>query len=658
MKKLSFLALAAAGLLMVGCADKDVAADENPNLLNGKTEGFFKINLNLPSAPAVSTRGWEESASGTLSDGLPIEYGVKSLILLLFDGSSESEATLTQVINLGAASMDDVTVDNPNQVTKKKEYVAKLNNAPTANLYALAVVNGKGIITMKDESTIVLCGEEKTGITISALQAATASSSSVSSNAFIYKEDGTDYYFMTNAVLSNEKGGTQQPSTAAGDLHILAKVDKSFIYETQKKAEDGTAATDIYVERGMSKVTIKESPTLGTDALTAKTGITLSASLDGWCLDITNKSSYVVRQVPSGNIWDLTSYGTASVDKYRFIGGNSVDVEYGTAKAGYRTYWAKDPNYNGDLTFTDGKNTTNFSYADYSNDATGDIGDNHPLYCFENTFDVAHQDARYTTRAIIGVKLTSTGTFYIIGADRKTLYTLADVEAQVLTTLKGISAFSDWYGTAGNGHTLSSSDVTIDWDKATAGKIEVASVTIAGSAIGAGSSANSNLTINSSTTTVDSKDLSSVISTLNAQLTNVERFVDGVAYYAIRIKHFGDDLTPWNNGEFYTGHQPAEAGAKGTSETDAEYEARQIASIYPDAGASASEHRQEANYLGRYGMVRNNWYELEIGDILKIGSSEPPVIPSHPDDDLEDLYIKARINILSWAKRPQSWDLK
>ena len=122
-------------------------------------------------------------------------------------------------------------------------------------------------------------------------------------------------------------------------------------------------------------------------------------------------------------------------------------------------------------------------------------------------------------------------------------------------------------------------------------------------------------------------------------MVNVERFVGGIAYYAIRIKHFGDDLTPWNKGEYMTGYAPAEST---------------IATIYPDA----TDSRQTANYLGRYGMVRNNWYELVIGDILKVGYSEPPTIPSHPDDDLEDSYIKARINILSWAKRPQNWNLQ
>jgi hypothetical protein len=34
-----------------------------------------------------------------------------------------------------------------------------------------------------------------------------------------------------------------------------------------------------------------------------------------------------------------------------------------------------------------------------------------------------------------------------------------------------------------------------------------------------------------------------------------------------------------------------------------------------------------------------------------------PDDPDHPDDEL-GLYIMAKINILSWAKRIQSWQLK
>lgn len=633
MKKFSFLAMAALGLLFAACSsDKDVADEKGGGMLDGKAEGYFKVSLNLPTAPVASTRSWQESESGTLADGLPKEYGVKTCVLLLFDGATETDATLTQVIDLtpNFSGVDD----NPNQITTKGEYVAKLSALPSANLYALAVINGKGNIEFESATSIKLRGTSTSGCKIAALQAATAASENVSTNDFIFTEGTGEnikyYYFMTNAVLSNEPGGTILPVTPAGNLHILAPVDKSFIYDTEAKATAGQAAADIYVERGMAKVTIK-SAELGVDALTAGAGVTISASLDGWCLDITNKSSYVVRQVPTGNIWNLKSYGTASVDEYRFIGENAVDKAYGTAIAGYRTYWAKDPNYNGDLTFdANNQNTTNFSYATYATDKETHTGDNYPLYCLENTFDVAHQDARYTTRAIIGVKLTSGTDFYIMGADRKTLYTLEAVEAKVLTSLMNTDAFSTWYATNGVGD-LTASDVTITWDKATAGVIKVSTITIKQAKI-------TGATADKVITAEEEGDLAGVINTVNGMLFNVERFVDGMTYYPIRIKHFGDDLTPWNKGEYGSGTAPAEST---------------IATIYPD-----NSGKQDANYLGRYGMVRNNWYELVIGDILKVGYSEPPTIPSHPDDDLEDSYIKARINILSWAKRPQNWNLQ
>jgi hypothetical protein len=61
---------------------------------------------------------------------------------------------------------------------------------------------------------------------------------------------------------------------------------------------------------------------------------------------------------------------------------------------------------------------------------------------------------------------------------------------------------------------------------------------------------------------------------------------------------------------------------------------------------------------------------LHIDGITKLGYTSPTEIhtpdpsdpttpdPDHPDDDLDDNFIKARINILSWAKRPQNWNLK
>ena len=63
---------------------------------------------------------------------------------------------------------------------------------------------------------------------------------------------------------------------------------------------------------------------------------------------------------------------------------------------------------------------------------------------------------------------------------------------------------------------------------------------------------------------------------------------------------------------------------------------------------------QPKSYLGRYGVVRNNWYELNV---LSVGIGSP-TIPEDPGDlDEEEAYMNVQINILSWAKRSQDVDL-
>ena len=62
-------------------------------------------------------------------------------------------------------------------------------------------------------------------------------------------------------------------------------------------------------------------------------------------------------------------------------------------------------------------------------------------------------------------------------------------------------------------------------------------------------------------------------------------------------------------------------------------------------------------YLGRYGVVRNNWYELNINKITALGS---PIVPDvnidMSDDNNEDKkYFAVEIHILSWAKRVQNF---
>ena len=102
---------------------------------------------------------------------------------------------------------------------------------------------------------------------------------------------------------------------------------------------------------------------------------------------------------------------------------------------------------------------------------------------------------------------------------------------------------------------------------------------------------------------------------IKGQVGTIRYYKEGTSYYyATAIRHFNDDETPWTSGEAYG-----------------------------------------IQHLGRYGVVRNNWYEVNINSIS--GPGEPEIVePGGPDDKAEG-YIRAEINVLSWAKRSQNVDL-
>lgn len=102
------------------------------------------------------------------------------------------------------------------------------------------------------------------------------------------------------------------------------------------------------------------------------------------------------------------------------------------------------------------------------------------------------------------------------------------------------------------------------------------------------------------------------------EMVGINTYLEGATYYIARVKHFGA-LTPWNSGESY--------------------------------------NADNATYLGRYGMLRNNWYQLEVGNVYGPGyPGVPPVDPTQPDDENEK-YLSVSVKILSWAKRSDKVDL-
>ena len=115
-------------------------------------------------------------------------------------------------------------------------------------------------------------------------------------------------------------------------------------------------------------------------------------------------------------------------------------------------------------------------------------------------------------------------------------------------------------------------------------------------------------------------------------------YAGGITYYNARIQHFGEAETPWSaTGDYISG------GGKDVNE------------IY-GIGQTPVDKSTE-RFLGRYGVVRDNWYKLNINQIGKIGTAEPvdpsTTTPDTPDDEIEN-FISVHVHIVPWVLRTQA----
>lgn len=443
---------------------------------------------------------------------------------------------------------------------------------------------------------------------------------------------------MTNTVLCDAPGGMSDPSS--GKLTILADLGNK-LYATEKEAEDKAKGT-VFVERALAKVTVAENEmtvsfkmkeSASTSAATAP-----SATIEGFKLGNVEYSSYTVRNMAS----DCLSYNSSLItpaftnQKYRFVGW--VPMGYSDLQPNvnfYRTYWAQTPSYNDGRSF-------NGTYTSYSN-----TGNENPLYCFENTFTVANQDYNNTTRAVLKVKFNGGSDFYIINENEELYYTKENAQSQVAAYVANYPALQNEITTAlenaakDKGETINKQEIkytdyfeitystkevgegenkqTVDILEAD-GQWKVANITPKGE-----------ITLTTFTSETDA------VNAVNAEV-KVVKYESGYAYYPIVIKHFGDELTPWQH------------------ENDTENAYQSTSASYGDDPTATQ------NYLGRFGLVRNNWYDIQVSKIMKLGSAVDPTtgeINNKPDDNNEvPKYIAFKINMLKWAKRTHDYILK
>ena len=387
------------------------------------------------------------------------------------------------------------------------------------------------------------------------------------------------------------------PLNGTASPTTLVNIDNSKIYPTEEKAKTLESAATVYVERGVAKMSVSDPASKTVKDKAKKVDTKSTVDFSNWALDITNKKTYAVHNI-DGLSTDFSGIWTNA----RFTGTNS------------RIYWGKDPNYSNNIlkeTDKDAERKAEFNFITATSEINKTFTESE--YCLENTFNLANMYQGQTTRVIFkatytpnddaGVSLADAdGTFYTIGNMTTILNTAKlkiAVEAAATAVLPGCKVDYTNLETEGS-HVITLADI-----KEATGAALVAGADYSG------------------------KTGTQIINEINDKLglndgraeakVGINTYAKGVTYYIARVKHFGDALTPWASGEAY--------------------------------GA------ENGKYLGRYGMLRNNWYELKVGNVYGPGyPGVPPVDPTQPDDENEK-YLSVSVKILSWAKRSHTVDL-
>ena len=596
MKKISFFAFALAAGLMMGCSD-DNSLVEGPSTGSSTTgKGYISLAINLPTQPS-------SRANDNFDDGTAQEYNVEDATLFVFEGTSEDAAVFTGAydLKLGTSSNVGGNITTTYQLTQK---ITRPENE-NANVYALVTVNDDNIVTA-GASAAEGWQINNTGITAGTTTVANVKDMIATVDvAQLANTADKGYFFMTNAPLYTTPGGANDPT--GGSVVTLTEIDPNNIFTTEEEAKANPAAS-VYVERAVAKVSVVAGENLATAG-------GLATEIAGWALDMTNTKTYIVRNVDGANWWGYASTLNPTADRYRFVGSNPVATNL------YRTYWGIDPNYDGNGYTLPGEFNNAIGGIPTTLKAAGAAD-----YCLENTFNVANQNQNQTTRVIVAADLTVTGQdadskdFYVINNLKDNILNKEGldkaVKAAYLQNATVVAALQDPATGLDDPNTgLGEADLTVTYSSTDeGGYIDVAEVTIKDASV-------SKFKGDVVPAILTAAGNDAIIAEINAD-NSIAYYKGGRSYYPVMVKHFGDDSTPWTAGG---------------------------ATSYPEPNA-------DQNWLGRWGVLRNNWYEISVNSITEIGYPEVPEVYGTPDDPVES-WISVEINVLSWAKRTQSADL-
>ena len=417
---------------------------------------------------------------------------------------------------------------------------------------------------------------------------------------------GPEYFVMSNAPLASANNGS-------GKVTTLAEIDPSLFATTEAEALAAPACY-VYLERAAAKVTT--SLDAGLDMhIKGNTNIDFAPSDFYYSLYNYNTGCYLIRQMDAA--W-LPYNGTAKrfVESARLLNNR------------YRTYWATDINYGNSTGLTANmKGWKSMGESDY---------------CAENTFEVSKMQDDCSTSVLVALRLNGGEPFYT------TSVTGSDVIYQMPAndvTEEGTSASESF---ARKRSTKVSSAKTIDeylrqWLMETnSGFRNWVNI------YAAGEPKHVNITVESRDADFGLTDAKVTAVTQTARAAgsaganafdalNLKTYCDnnikilfyehGWCYYRVLIRHFDDTQTPWSSAASMSGNTTTQVYGTGDTATE--------------------------NYLGRYGVVRNNWYNININSVTHVGSPIIPPLTTNADDKVEQL-LNATLSISGWEKHDQN----
>lgn len=479
------------------------------------------------------------------------------------------------------------------------------DNTPNTGVtrYANITAQLKGVsidkIGGKYFALVILNNKDQTKVTLPTTKGTTYSTWNAAITNSVNFLSTSDGFYMANAPLLN-----------SGAPQTLVPIKG--VYSTKAEAQNKPATT-VYVERGMAKVTIGSTSFASkpVDATSSTIYDKDKVQITEWTLDVMNQKTFPVHTT------------TGLTDKFAGIWSNE---RFYAGADPQRVYWGTDPNYSTTLSDVDACKGEFYLLDREGNTYNGVTGSTvtwadqtKPLYCLENTFDIDNMKQGQTTRVVFKAtytphNLTSTGvttaadkTFFMIGNNPK-IWTKANLEQQIankakelLNTTGTVTATISDDLLKGGSHLLKTGNVTIK--EGTVVKNDDINFAALNTKLGLDNTkkdANGNPTV------------------------GIKTYENGVCYYIARIRHFNDVLTPWSSGK----------------------------ETYGDNNAT-----NNALYLGRYGVLRNNWYDLEVTKFSAPGYPDVPVVDPKTADDEDTKYINVEVKILDWAKRSQQVEL-